>query len=282
MGSKVPAIVEKTDKTKAFLGSFKPLISDYATREYNHNAWLKTVMMCIMENDDLVKAMGTPAGQASLYHALRYAASTGLSLNPQEGKAALIAYSGKVQYQVMKGGMIELAMASGKVEFITSDVVYKKDEFEIEKTMNGDTFKFRPALAERGNVIGYFAALKMKVGTVLVKWIDIANMEAHRDRYGKGVDRAGSAWKTSFDGMALKTVLKALLRSVEISPDLTTAVVTDDKFEAGDTGEVIDVIPEPEGGASAEEVKAELEAAEGEGQGKEEPGEQGEEDKDLF
>ena len=246
----VPAIVKKTEDTKNFLiTQFKPVIADYATREYNQDAWLKTVMMCLMESDELQKCMTTPAGQASLIHALRYAAGTGLSLNPQEGKAALIAYSGKVEYQVMKGGMIELAMASGKVEFITSDIVYAGDDFSIEKTMNGDEYRFKPALRDRGDVLGYFAALKMTDSVTHVKWIDIATMEIHRDKSGKGVSNQNSAWKKSFDGMSIKTVLKALLRSLEISPDLTTAVVSDDKFEAG---AVIDVTPQS--GASAADV----------------------------
>lgn len=254
-----PTIIKKTQEAKNFLiTQFKPVIGDYAKAGLNEDAWLKTAMMCIMESDELQKCMATPAGQASIVHALRYAASTGLSLNPQEGKAALIAYSGKVEYQVMKGGMIELAMASDKVEFITADTVYAGDDFDIEKTMDGDRYRFKPALMDRGDAIGYFAAVKMKSGTCHVKWIDRANMEDHRDRYGKGITKENSAWKKSFDGMALKTVLKALLRSLEISPELTGAVSSDDKFEAED---VIDVTP-AQPGATAEEVTEKMEGEE--------------------
>ena len=249
--SNTPAIIKKTDDAKKFLAPFMDVIPDYATRDYDQAAFMKSAMMCIMESDELQKCMTTPAGQASIYHALRYAAGTGLSLNPQEGKAALIAYAGKVEYQVMKGGMIELAMASGKVKFITSDIVYEGDDFTLEKTMDGDTYRFKPALMERGKVMGYFAALRMTDDTVHVKWIDIVNMEAHKKQYGKGISNVKSAWNTSFDGMALKTVLKALLRSLEISPELTGAVSTDDKFEAGD---VVDITPD-EPGVSAEDVK---------------------------
>lgn len=254
-----PAIVKNTNAAKQFLAGFLPLIEDYATRDFNHGAWLKTAMMCIVANDDLIKCMTTPVGQASLYNALRYAAATGLSLNPQEGKAALISYNGKVDYQVMKGGMIELAMDSGKVAFITSDVVYEGDKFDIEKTMNGDTYSFKPGLKDRGTVLGFFAALKMDKAngdTVHVKWIDKVNMEAHRDRYGKGVKKEESAWNKSFIGMGIKTVLKALLRSIEISPELSSAVVGDDQFEAG---EIIDITPD-QPGASAEDVAAEMES----------------------
>jgi len=268
MASNSTALVKKTEDTKKFLiEQFKPVLSDYKTRDYNSDAWLKTAMMCIVENEELLKCLGTPAGQASLVHALRYAAGTGLSLNPQEGKAALIPYSGKVEYQVMKGGMVQLAMESKKVEFITADTVYEGDTFEIEKTMDGDRYRFKPALMDRGKVLGYFAAVKMKDGTCHVKWIDTANMEKHRDQYGKGVTNEKSAWKKSFDGMAQKTVLKALLRSLEISPDLTAAVTSDDRFEVD--ADVIDVTPEAEAqepgpGSTSEEVLDKLEEEESE------------------
>jgi len=290
-------IVKQSDNIRDFLMvQFKPIIKDYATRAYNEDAWLKSAMMCIVESEELQKCLATPQGKASLVHALRYAAATGLSLNPQEGKAALIPYAGKVEYQVMKGGMIALAMASGKVEFITADTVYENDDFQIEKTMDGDTYRFKPALKDRGDALGYFAALRMTSGTVHVKWIDKANMEKHRDHYAKGLrytheDKAkgikkgelkpNHAWVKSFDGMSLKTVLKALLRSLEISPELTSAVVSDDRFESG---EILDVTPRAEeAGASAEDVKeqmAEVETEEAAGTSEEPPQEKTE--KDLF
>lgn len=268
--SNIPAIVKKTEDVKKFLVAFAPLVSEYATREYSHGAFLKTAMMCILESDELLKCLTTPAGQASMYHALRHAASTGLSLNPQEGKAVLIAYAGKVDYQVMKNGMIELAMDSGKVDFLTADIVYEGDDFKIEKAMEGDKYKFIPALKDRGDILGFFAALKMTDGTVHVKWIDRVNMEAHRDRYGKGLyhtadepskgikkgdPKAHHGWHKSFEGFSLKTVIKALLRLVNISKDLTIAIITDDKFET----DVID-FPPNKPGATAEDVKDDMEA----------------------
>ena len=72
-------------------------------------------------------------------------------------------------------------------------------------------------------------------------------MEDHKARYAKGLtykdgkEKPGHAWNKSFDGMALKTVLKALLRTVEISPDLSVAVGVDDKFEVGNDEDVIDI-----------------------------------------
>ena len=67
-------------------------------KSYSENAdkkFFKSAMLAIIENNDLMQALKTPSGQMSVYNSLKYAASTGLSLNPQEGKAALISYNSK-------------------------------------------------------------------------------------------------------------------------------------------------------------------------------------------
>ena len=231
-------------------------LSGYALRVYDQEAFLKSAMLAINENDELKKCMGTEAGRTSVYHALRYAASTGLSLNPQMQKAALIAYSGKVQYQVMKSGMIDLAMDSGKIEFITADYVRENDVFDMFKSMDGDRYEFKPAKSDRGDVIGFFAAVKLKTGHGHVKWMTKEEVEEHRDKYTK---MKGGPWTTSFTGMGVKTVLKSLLRNLNISPELEAAVASDDK-----QSNIVEVQAEShpvatDKGASAEDVKKQLE-----------------------
>lgn len=257
MGKNV--VVRESDIGK-YLQEIGGNLSGYAMRSYNTEGFLKSAMLAIVENQELTNALRTPTGKASLYHALRFAASTGLSLNPQEGKAALIAYKGKIQYQVMKSGMIELAMQSGKVEFITSDTVRASDNFTIEKTMDGDKYSFVPARKDRGEIDGFFAALKLNTGAVHVKYMTRKEVEAHRDSYSayyKGTKKG--PWVTSFEGMGLKTVLKALFRGLNIAPEIDAAVHNDDAELSAFT-DPIDVTPESEApGTTPEEVKAEIE-----------------------
>jgi len=208
-----------------FLKSFGRSLKDYAVREYNQTSFLKSAMIAIADNKDLSDCLTTDAGKRSLFAALRYAATTGLSLNPQEGKAALIPYGGKIQYQVMKNGLIELALESGKVEFITADYVKENDKFSIKKTVHGDEYSFEPALKDRGEILGYFAALKMKSGVTHVKWFTAEEIEKHRKAYSERSKMPETAY-------GIKTVLKALLRSISISDELDNAIGADDFFEA--------------------------------------------------
>jgi phage RecT family recombinase len=233
--------------------------------------------MALDSSDDLQELTATPTGQKSLFDALQYAASTGLSLNPLEGKAVITVYNtknkktGKFEkkagYQIMKNGLIELAMETKKVSFITSDTVRDNDYFDTSKSMEGDKFEFKPALRDRGEVIGFFAAMKETNGTGHVKWMTVPEVEEHAEKYSKQTGQF-SAWGKSFNGMGEKTVMKALLNGVELqkddddAPDVVRAAIhTENQSFATATAEVIEVEPEPvQRGTSAGDVAQVLEA----------------------
>jgi recombination protein RecT len=279
--TKAIATIEK--ESSDFLTKCQKSLAGYANRKYDKSYFLKSAQLAILENTQLQECFKTDKGKSSLFHALRYAASTGLSLNPQEGKAALIAYRDKngnviVNYQVMKNGLLDLAMESGKVEFILSDVVRENDKYSgIRKTMSGDDFELTISSKDRGTIIGFFAGIKLKSGSTHACYMTIEEMEDHRDKYAKGLYyKDGNpvkdhAWHKSFEGMGLKTVIKRLFRNLSISDDLDNAVSTDDGFE----GDTIDI---PADGYSSEDAVSAIKkkeeekeekpvAAEGEDQG---------------
>jgi len=198
--------------------------------------WVKSALILISNTPTLQECMGTTDGQASLYQSLRFASSAGLSLNPQEGKATIIAYKGKAQFQIMKNGMMELVERSGRVEFISSDTVRENDHFDIEKTANGDEYSFKPFRKDRGDIDGFYAAIKLKDGPCHVKYMTMQEVIDFRDKYSSGYkfakNKQEAAWGKSIEGMGLKTVIKALLRNISISPEITAAIGIDDQSEA--------------------------------------------------
>jgi phage RecT family recombinase len=240
-----------------FLGNLKNTLPTYAIRPYKNETFVRSAMIAIVSNEDLQSCLTTDQGKASIVNAMRMAAGTGLSLNPQEGKAALIPYSKNIgtqqnkkwiktaQYQVMKNGLIELALESGKVEFITADTVRANDEFTLSKTMNGDEYFFSPARTDRGEIDGFFAAVKMKDGTCHTVYMATDQAKEHREHFSK---------KTAMpeEGYGQKTVLKRLLNNLHISRELSQAVGSDDVQEA----ELLDY-PE-EQGTSADDLNAAL------------------------
>jgi len=243
-----------------FLQGLSKTLETYAVREYNQTSFTKSAMIAIVSNEDLKECLNSVAGKESLTNTLKMAAGTGLSLNPMEMKSAIIPRNKKVgdkwvkvaTYQVMKGGMIELALESGKVEFITSETVRSADSFEVSKTMDGDTYSFSPARKQRGEIDGFFAAVKMKTGECHVRYMALEETDAHRQQFSE---------KTSMpvEGYGEKTVLKRLLKNLHISDDVDRAAGAD-SFEP----EERDITPQPEKGTSSEELTDKLQAKQAE------------------
>lgn len=238
-----------------FLQGLSKTLETYAVREYNSTAFTKSAMIAIVSNEDLKECLNTQAGKESLTNTLKMAAGTGLSLNPMEMKAAIIPRSKKINdkwvkvatYQIMKGGMVDLAHESGKVDFITSETVRSADTFSISKTMDGDKYSFAPHRKARGDIDGFFAAVKMKTGECHVRYMTLEETDAHRQKFSE---------KTSMpvEGYGEKTVLKRLLKNLHISSDMDNATGADSHREP----EEHDVTP-PEKGTSANELEAILE-----------------------
>lgn len=220
---------------RAFLKREEAMLSEYVTRAAGreYRPFELSALMLIQDTPALQECLRSKEGEASLRNALMRAAATGLSLNPADGKATIIAYGGKARYQIMKAGMIEIAIASGSVQNLTADVVHDADEWEFEKTVDGDRFRHRPAKKARGAAVGYYAACKILTGEAHVKYLTREEVEAHRDSY-RSNKRDDSMWATSFDGAALKTVIKALLRNLHLAPAAREFVTLDDRDEVGD------------------------------------------------
>jgi recombination protein RecT len=89
-------------------------------------------------------------------------------------------------------------------------------------------------------------------------------VEAHKKKYGKGLTKPGSAWNTNFDGMAEKTVLKALLSGLYLPPAVTQLIEQDNAVEEENMRDVTEP-QNQEPGASAEDIEAKLAARAAEG-----------------
>lgn len=270
------ALANLTDPVE-FLGSKKLIIDKYVAPHTTGTSIVRSALMAFEENWKLQEALKTPAGRNSVYHSMLRAASTGLSLNPLEGKAALVPYSSKkdgkwettVTYQIMKNGIIELALLSGQVEHISADTIREEDDFRINKTGAGDDFHFAPALKGRGEIVGFYASVKLKSGALSVAYMSWDEIDDHRNKYSSSyrkdlVDKTqNSPWSHSEEGMGIKTVLKKLFRNFYISPEISKAVAADDEgegitvieVEAQKTSAPDDIAKQ----LNAKEAKAELE-----------------------
>lgn len=216
---------------RQYLVAERKMLSEmFAPTGLEYRPFELSALMLLADTPSLQACLGTREGAASLRNALMKAAATGLSLNPAEGKATIIAYNGQATYQIMKNGLIEEAMRSGSVAFMTCDLVREKDTFAIRKRITGDEYEHELETRHRGPVIGYYAACLLKDGAQHVRYMTVEEAQEHRNRYVK-TKSPGSMWGTSFDGAALKTVLKSLLRNLHLAPTTREIISRDDADE---------------------------------------------------
>lgn len=170
--------------------------------------------------------------QGSLLGSLLMAAQLGMEPNSPLGQAYLIPYynrnSGKYECQFQLGykGMINLAYRSGRVTDIAAYEVRANDSFDYELGLNSKLYH-KPALHDRGEVIAYYAVWHTKDGGHGFAVMSKEDIENHKKQYSKADQKGFSPWKTQFDEMAKKTVLKKALKYAPMAADFQRAMASD-------------------------------------------------------
>jgi len=222
----MPEIAVTEKSVSAFIAGNEKSLAAFLPAGARSSDMSAGVMLAILQSDDLKACLTTEPGRLSLIQAMRVAYSRGLSLNPAEGKAALIGYSGKVQYQIMVGGMKDIAMKTGLVKNTRTGVNYQGDVFTIRETSAGDSYERVPGPG--GTVVeSFYASLTLKDGTSYVLMWPLDRVKAHKEKYS-------SRTKMDLPGYGQKTVLKALLKSIGL-PEI------DEALEAAEISETFDV-----------------------------------------
>ncbi len=252
-----------TKEINQAIKEWSPSLKDFALVDFNQKHFFKSAILAISENKDLKECLQTQEGRSSLYNAMKRAFSTGLSLNPQEGKAVIIAYNGKASYQIMKEGAIEIVLRSGDVKGILVEIVYENDHFAIKKTSNGDEYEFIPARKERGNVDGYFCAISLNDDKSYIKWMTVAECHEIRDNYSSMFKNRKdlSPWSKSEKGMCKKTVIKAAIRDLHLSPTAKAQFSSEDLSFEDNKSEPKDITPPKTTGSSQADVVDKLTSA---------------------
>jgi phage RecT family recombinase len=240
----------------------------YHGRDFS--GWLADAALAIAQNKSLRDCLTNDMDKIVFVRSLQLNASSGLSLSPQKGEAALVPYRGKnglaVTHMTMKNGLVKLAMKTGKILKIESGTVYENDVFKPKKSSAGDGYDWEIAVENRGAPRGYFSLVKLADGTGVLEYQTRAQVMEHALKYGNGrvwdehtrkyknEFYPESAWGKSFDGMAEKTVIRAVLGGLYL-PELEEILEAEQEPERDVTE------PQPrERGASAEDIEAKLAA----------------------
>lgn len=183
----------------------------------------------------------------SFLGALMQSAQLGLEPNTPLGQAYLIPYGNEVQFQVGYKGLIDLAYRSGQFKSIYAHEVYENDEFDFEYGLE-QKLKHKPATTDRGKVIGYYGVFILQNGGNGFAYMSIEDVENHAALYSQAVKKGWtSPWKTNFDEMAKKTVLKKVLKYAPLSVEMARNIAADETIKnqiTDDMSEVLDITPD--------------------------------------
>lgn len=180
----------------------------------------------------------TPALQQctpmSFLAALMNAAQLGLEPNTPLGQAYLIPYKNKgnleCQFQIGYKGLIDLAYRNGQIQTIQAQAVYEHDFFEYEYGLE-PRLVHKPAFSDRGEVIYFYAIFKTVNGGFGMAVMSKADMDLYAKTYSKAFDSSYSPWKTDYESMAKKTVIKQALKYAPIKTDFQRALSTDETIK---------------------------------------------------
>lgn len=197
-------------------------------------AFITSVMQVVNSNNLLAKA--TPE---SIYNASAMGAVLDLPINNNLGFAWIVPYNEKfkdahgnwqtkcvAQFQLGWKGFVQLANRSGQYKAINVIEVYE-NQF---KSFNRLTEELEADFTQigAGAVVGFVAYFKLINGFEKTCYWSTEEVKTHGAKFSKTFNNQNSVWKTDFNAMAKKTVLKNTLSKWGIlSIEMQQAVVVD-------------------------------------------------------
>lgn len=203
------------DQTEARFNQIAPTGLDYncekgfAVQLLKNNSWLANV------------AHQSPQ---SLQQAITNVAAIGLSLNPAKKQAYLITrkikvkndrgqdeYHQRIFLEPSYMGLCDLATLSGCVEWVQANVVYQNDQYMNNGPGERPTHTYNAFAKpeDRGPFVGVYCVAKTSSGgDYLTTELDKHRVESIRDRSEAWKSKKAGPWKTDFEEMAKKSVIR--------------------------------------------------------------------------
>lgn len=209
--------------------------------EGNGQQFVASLLSIVTNNNLLAKATNE-----SIMTAAMKAATLKLPIEPSLGMAYVVPYNrnekhgntwvkiNEAQFQMGYRGFIQLAQRSGQIRNINCDIVYKEEFLRYDKVYG--TLHLKEEQVDSGEVEGYFASLELINGFRKMIFWKKEKVIAHAQKYSKTYDKQigdfkpGTPWKTEFDAMAQKTLIKELLsKYAPLSIELQEAIMADNE-----------------------------------------------------
>lgn len=170
----------------------------------------------------------------SFIAALLNAAQLGLEPNTPLGQAYLIPFKNKgkleCQFQIGYKGLIDLAYRNGHIQTIQAQTVYENDEFLYEFGLDPKLIH-RPSVGDRGEAVFFYGLFRTDNGGYGYHVMSKSDMDRYARMYSKSFGSDYSPWKSNYEEMAKKTVIKQALKYAPIHTDFQRALSSDETIK---------------------------------------------------
>lgn len=239
-------------KMQAYIKAMEPAIKKALPSVITPERFTRMVLSALSTTPKLADC-----SPQSFLAAMMTAAQLGVEPNTALGQAYLLPYRNhgnmECQFQLGYKGLIDLAYRSGEVSVIQAHTVYENDVFEYELGMD-PKLRHVPAKADRGEAVAYYAMFKTKDGGYGFEVMSVDDVQRHAQRYSKSYGSGSSPWRSNFDEMAKKTVLKRALKYAPLKSDFVRGVAQDETIKAELSDEMYAVPDETVFEAEGEEI----------------------------
>lgn len=253
-GGQMSAAKAEKKTMQAYIKAMEPAIKKALPSVITPERFTRMVLSALSSTPKLAEC-----SPQSFLAAMMTAAQLGVEPNTALGQAYLLPYRNhgqmECQFQLGYKGLIDLAYRSGEVSVIQAHTVYENDVFEYELGMD-PKLRHVPAKADRGDAVAYYAMFKTKDGGYGFEVMSVDDVQRHAQRYSKSYGSGSSPWRSNFDEMAKKTVLKRALKYAPLKSDFVRGVAQDETIKAELSDEMYAVPDETVFEAEGEEISS--------------------------
>lgn len=221
--------VDRPANMRKMIARMAPGIAKALPAMVGKERFIRCAQSAISNNPKIVECT-----ESSFIGALMNAAQLGLEPNTPLGQAYLIPYNGEIQFQLGYKGLIELASRAGVT--IQVHEIKEKDVFEYEYGLE-PKLRHIPKLGERGETLGYYCVWKNKDGQFGIEVASKSEIEKFAREKSKAYKNG--PWKTDFDAMAKKTMIKRALKYAPVAVEVGNGIGADNSVKNVTEAEVM-------------------------------------------
>jgi len=243
MATKVESWGERVQRLREAIDANRAKIFSAAAAGVDAEQYVSLFFQAIGRNKTLAECT-----LSSLIYALTDSAVLGLPCNSIEGDGYLVPRKRSVkdrdgnwtqiweaQFQAGYLGKLKLAYESPLIAGITVETVFEGDTLQV--TLGTVQTVTHIPHFESERVTHVYAVMWLASGCRRVVCWSASRIDSHKAKYSAGHARKDSAWNTSWQSMARKTVLLDLLKFAPVSDRARRVMQTEEYENAGvDTG----------------------------------------------